>query len=841
MYYTSFYNKKNIHTQKRSFLISSSLFFLLAFLMLQGCSSNNENESYENTYEVTFTPDLKGSNTQVELTVLPVKNSSNLFVLAQSNPVSSLTNAELLAALDANSSVKKIENNSDPNSKLYIHPSGKIISTINPNVPADLYAFATNSTYPLGDSVIVANDKASLHFTSPSLGKSHAPIYSSYLSLGVNKKYKSEESLPFEQILTNVRVSIEGGVSAGGTIKAVSIVDVDTYGIYYPSTKTWQLKRNYGNISIDDLNIVTPQARYTELSSNGASFWVIPQELPDNATLRITLADNSSLEVSLSGQHWLPNSSVIYTLSNSPTDAFKYVLTCQDSEVLFNQSQAPISIVSYKQKVSGDALVQEPVSWEIVGYDNNNDDIFSLEEKPQWLSSISLLSGAGSVSGEQTTATLQIETTDRSLERNNALKTGYKGSSTTPFDLSLHSVSGQATTRNSANSYIISSPGFYKIPAVYGNAVKNGVNNTSAYESSISGNDYILTKFLDHKNTPIVSPYINVQNYNEVSSASIVWSDAAGIVQNISVEGTGEETYVLFEVPEGSIKEGNAVVGIKDKNDQFMWSWHLWIAPSSVADAIEVSNKQGSSMTFMSEPLGTKYLQWSASAYTTDRSVKVKVRQKEGEEYTTFTITQKAGSLKKREATLYQWGRKDALPSSQTVSEGTFEFLDGSEAAHTIGFAINNPNKMIGESIYDASRSWVSTAWYNLWNMSQTNSNAENTSSRIKTVYDPSPVGYMLPPVNYFQFLESIYNQNSDQVLQESGYTFTSSESSSSLQIPFIPYRDYQGKITQGFGVFWSSSQNLRESSKVLYISPTRLSINDYPHPYAVGVLPVKE
>ena len=52
-------------------------------------------------------------------------------------------------------------------------------------------------------------------------------------------------------------------------------------------------------------------------------------------------------------------------------------------------------------------------------------------------------------------------------------------------DLSLMDIYGKTITRSTANCYVVSKPGFYKIPMVYGNAIKK------------------LVKFADH---PMLSP-----------------------------------------------------------------------------------------------------------------------------------------------------------------------------------------------------------------------------------------------------------------------------------------------------------------------------------------------
>ena len=53
-------------------------------------------------------------------------------------------------------------------------------------------------------------------------------------------------------------------------------------------------------------------------------------------------------------------------------------------------------------------------------------------------------------------------------------------------DLSLFDIYGNGIAKTTANCYVVSKPGFYKIPMVYGNALKNGTTNKSAYMTSNS-------------------------------------------------------------------------------------------------------------------------------------------------------------------------------------------------------------------------------------------------------------------------------------------------------------------------------------------------------------------
>ena len=91
----------------------------------------------------------------------------------------------------------------------------------------------------------------------------------------------------------------------------------------------------------------------------------------------------------------------------------------------------------------------------------------------------------------------------------------YLGSSGAPHDLS-YDYNGQM---NTANCYVVTHPGYYKFPLVYGNAIKNGDTNASAYGSST---------FVNHLDRQITDPYIyNNKNSNgenlSAGSAELVW------------------------------------------------------------------------------------------------------------------------------------------------------------------------------------------------------------------------------------------------------------------------------------------------------------------------------
>lgn len=139
---------------------------------------------------------------------------------------------------------------------------------------------------------------------------------------------------------------------------------------------------------------------------------------------------------------------------------------------------------------------------------------------------------------------------------------------------------------------------------------------------------------------------------------------------------------------------GNAVIAAKDENGKILWSWHIWITDA---------------------PQNHTYINFDKKEYIMmDRNI--------------GALSNKRGSDGKDAnesiGLLYQWGRKD--PLAECVDQ--FQRVDGS---YTMAEAIESP--MVFS--YAGSDSWLpdNKAW-----------------GDVKTIYDPCPVGYRVPPARFW-------------------------------------------------------------------------------------------
>ncbi len=337
----------------------------------------------------------------------------------------------------------------------------------------------------------------------------------------------------------------------------------------------------------------------------------------------------------------------------------------------------------------------------------------------------------------------------------------------------LSNVSGGAAVENTANCYIINAAGTYSIPLVYGNAIKNGTDNQSAYKSTATG-DLALEQFLNHRDEPITSPYIAAHEGCTPGNAVLVWQDADNLVSNIKfVDGGSPEAHrITFDVAQSSIKQGNAIIAIRDAENTILWSWHIWVTDYKPLQATSVMNSydptetqkdkkvwtydNSKSFTFMGVPLG-----WCDAESAAGNEVIMQFIQIETG--TTQEVTVKQDPLSTGgNCTFYQWGRKDpmlpgnGLDNVDKQYNGNYTFTKGVLGKVTLGTAIQNPHKIYdrGDEGYADWYSGYKTIagkqyFHNLWDANNISTDGTSVPT-TKTVYDPSPVGYAVAPIGAF-------------------------------------------------------------------------------------------
>ena len=673
--------------------------------------------------------------------------------------------------------------------------------------------------------------------------------------------------LIFRHALTAVRFKVGQNLSWNKTITKVEIVGAKSKGRYtLPTDKTVTGSWDASTLSTPatftlggdgTVNVSTSEAINNVIMGNSGDnyvFYMIPQSL---AGVQVKVYfDNSptpAITANLAGT-WKPGTTKTYALSQN-TSSWQYELTVTPPAAAeYNATSTDnYTILSYRK----DGTILKPVPWKVVGYSTDGGLTWS-DNKPSWFTGLTRTSGDGSIvaTGETGTATLLPDATliDKLAPLNAALKQNPKGSSTNYYDLSTHDVKGNSTSRNTANCYVISHPGYYKIPLVYGNAIKSSSTNTDAYKTYNAF--HMLKNFKDHNNQDITNPWITQSNggVNTPDGAKLVWADESGLVTNLSVTGSGTNAFVQFEVPAANIKNGNAVIAVT-RYGAVVWSWHLWFAPEDFLNPIASWNITSKRYDFTQEALGMKYTAWNSTTYTSPRSVKVKVVQNYGQgspivyKENVFTITQKPGIVRQGFTTLYQFGRKDAFPGTDDNLEGTFNKNAGSDMS--IPNSIQHP-----ENFYTDGFSWYNNppagySWLNLWSVRNHNAGDAYDNPVIKTVYDPCPVGFKMPAANTFTAFSSngTYTGHPNTTgTWTNGWNFNNKSSSPTTSI-FFPAAG-QRNSTDGslsyvgrFGYYWTSMpQDERYNSYcLLFEQPAVNPKLGLPRAYGISVRPVAD
>ena len=573
--------------------------------------------------------------------------------------------------------------------------------------------------------------------------------------------------LTFRHALTAVRFKVGQNLSWNKTISKVEIIGAKSKGRYTLSSQydgtgaAWSDQSTPATFTLGGdgtVNVSTSQAVNQIIMGNTGdnyTFYMIPQPLA-GVSVKIYFSDSSTpITATLTGR-WKPGTTKTYALSqNTSTWQYQLAVTNPVAAAYTETTAAGYAVASYRQDPA--ISTQQPVAWKVVGYQESADGgaTFGPETttKPVWLTALSKEEGAGGIYNEYGTATLKkAELIDRLAAYNKVLRDATpKGSVGNPYNLS--NATGAATIQNTANSYLISAPGYYRIPLVYGNAIKNSTTNEHSYKTSNTGYE-IMTNFKDHAGVDINSPYINVQNGSDPAmQASIVWTDQSGLVDGLSVTNNGANSYVNFHVPADKIKNGNAVIAVKNASGTVMWSWHLWFDHSDVLNTVACTNYQGNVYNFTKQTLGFAYRKWDNSTYDKPRVARVKVEQTIAnggtKQFAYIDITQNPGSVKEISSTLYQWGRKDALPGTDAIAQGSYSF-DNTTGGRSIGYAIQHPENMfrytgIGNHYWD----WCNATYNNLWSADNTVIGF-NDNAVIKTIYDPCPAGFHMPASNAF-------------------------------------------------------------------------------------------
>ena len=425
-----------------------------------------------------------------------------------------------------------------------------------------------------------------------------------------------------------------------------------------------------------------------------------------------------------------------------------------------------------------------------------------------------VLTGSEYVGGNDATAsfTLARQELAKSTSHDVVLSENSKDHTASSLDLSNHNPDGTEKTIETANCYVVNRSGSYYIPAVYGNMSDDNPSQKSCFKDhkgvtitkknireQIGG---VLTTSVgfDSKAANEVLYMWSSINYGSIEKTVqmvLLWQDVNGLITSPTFSETLNK--IGFTVSQST--PGNAVLALQARKVSFtgtfgspsdisygewetLWTWHIWMtdevyrndgkedevyydtyyvngaSSNEKADHIAQLKDAGGNNTDKILPVNLGWVpdEMDFGLYE-PRSVWVKLQQTEPEgdddkkKTTTVEIKQHARQqLYTGMGTVYQWGRPTAFPAFRTLSGAIRPIydIDGNDitsrfvmAQATSGAdAIANPYQVL---------QWETNpdAWFDISSEDYATANAM-WNSDTKTVYDPCPPGFRVPPVSIF-------------------------------------------------------------------------------------------
>ena len=400
-------------------------------------------------------------------------------------------------------------------------------------------------------------------------------------------------------------------------------------------------------------------------------------------------------------------------------------------------------------------------------------------------------------------------------------------------DLSMVNNDGSArASRTTANCYLVHAAGTYKLPLVYGNAIKNGTTNESAYYTTQTSNT--LQRLVNHNNTGITDPWIKNHSIT-VGGAKLVWEDINGLISNVGISGD----YLTFEVDASKIAEGNAVIAATTGSGgtgDIVWSWHIWTTAQTLAESDLTTVTTTAPHTYKVAPVNVGQVngivKTGATVYAGDLC---KVQAVAGGMTVEFQVQAAdyitGGTNQFYPSTYYQWGRKDAMPTCLNWYDDSHTARSSFTTASSGTIADNIKNPL---TWYNVSYKPHNDTKYNYWDMNQT-STGNITTATVKTVYDPCPPGFCVPTGNLYNFMGNNGSRSDGTFTTGQGKTWSASTYSAyttgnDLFFPASGYRDFSdGSLDDvgGYGFYWSASASISNYGPYLYFDSGYWSWDD--------------
>ena len=320
-----------------------------------------------------------------------------------------------------------------------------------------------------------------------------------------------------------------------------------------------------------------------------------------------------------------------------------------------------------------------------------------------------------------------------------------------------------------------------------------------------------------------------------------------------SITLSEDKRNIIVNIPHSSIRQGNAVVAVRDTSGNIMWSWQLWVTDFIPENEMRTINNGNTPVYYMARDIGR--IIGSDITRFPECKVLVKFTQTDVPDgldalTQTIEITQSGKTITTGDSfTLYQWGRKDPIvghvnqwynADHQEISElPTSDVNIYGQGTGVLAAFIKTP-----QTLWTAAHNHTFT-YTNLWNTNQ------STTSNVKSIYDPSPAGYKVPLGNE---LLSFANDTTvhvsflaqDEGSRKAGF-YINQNNGDTLFFPAYGYRSGTTGNENGYGIYgewWISFANTSDARVfILNVNagnPTK-QFSLTPRTHCMGIFPMKD
>lgn len=765
-------------TEKKSYISVLCCLFICCIV-----SCVNENDAYEqHKGALAFNISVVQINDEVASTrsALPAVNAMHNCVLTSQSGDSVFARYQSLGVNDFHNVQKATRGKEVTTSSFYssfgvtayTHTGDWVASTSNSPYVDNLEATNTNGTYMLNSHYWPGSTKKVSFFAYAPYNCSGARINTSgtpTISYTVPSEAADQNDLLIastKNIVGNGQSSVSlqfshalcGVKFAVGTMKGVNKIDkivisgVNNSGTIAIDGKSWTGVSGSATYTLTLNKEVSGKSNIdiTTTTDNNILF-LMPQTVPSGATLTVTV-DGVDYSMSIENDEYPKGGMVTYKLSTTEINGtYEFNITPTTSMLVAQTGgNASYNVISYIYYADGKT---KPVGWTLSSI------------TPGATSNKS--NGNGGTSAETITVTAENNSTLSNhttvLQSRDDINTISKKD---PYNLS--NPTGDAAVINTANCYVIGRKGNYSIPLVYGNAIKDGKTNSMAYGTgTYNGTNYNSQNFVTHLDKKVIDPYIYKNTVDGTTSgkmfapdgAELIWQDAPSLITSVTYDSTTR--MVNFTVGE-NLQQGNAIIAVK-QGTTVLWSWHIWITDRDMDVTVPTKPYEGQVAEFMQVPLG-----WcDASEGVSPRALTLSLKQNNSG-YTASCITSQQGAnAVGGNAPFYSWGRKDPIcPSTRNTKNGSTRYYvdktlynqSNGKLSITLKEISSGTYLTMGETIQNPGTFFVMGGNYylpkmnDLWNScyGETVNGNKTNSVVVKTIYDPSPVGYKIPTVNVF-------------------------------------------------------------------------------------------